>query len=143
MENKKINFIPGLGEQPSDYKALSSYLNIIKINWNNIKINVGRVDTLAGFSMGAVLACDYALKQKVKTLILCSMTPGAETLKDVRADKIIFIVGEKEKWVIKDIKRSAKTLPHKNFQIIVVPKADHKITGIYRKKLLEVVNKLK
>lgn len=65
-----------------------------------------------------------------------------KSLKKVKADKIIFLIGEKEKWVIKDTKRVLETVKNRA-KIIVIPKADHKITGDYRKKLIEVVGKLK
>ncbi len=140
LKIKKINFIPGLGEKLKDYGVLSKYLNIVDVDWNDGKIKIGKVDILAGFSMGAVLACEYSIKHKLKILILCSTTPGAETLKKVKADKVIFMAGEKEKWLIKDIKRISKTLPKKTIrEIIIIPKADHKITGNYLKELLSTL----
>jgi len=132
--NKKI-FFCGLGEQPSAYKLLSKYLNIISIDWNKIRLPKFKVNTAVGFSMGAILACEYALKRKVKNLILCSMTTGVETLNKVKADNIIFIVGEKEKWVQKDTERLTRDLKN-TWQIIVVPKAGHKIDRNYTKLLL-------
>ncbi len=140
MKNK-INFIPGLGEKPKEYKALSKYLNIVDIDWNNGKVRFGKVDTLIGFSMGAVIACEYSTKHKLKNLILCSLTPGAESLNMVKADNIIFLVGEKEKWVLKEINRVRKTLKCKN-SVIVVPGSDHKITGKYQEELLQIIQKL-
>ena len=137
MKNKKINFIPGLGEKPSDYKALSKYLNIIDVDWNNCKTKIGKVDTLIGFSLGAVLAVIHAEKSKVETLILCSLTP-LENLKDVKANEIIFIVGSKEKFCLENIRRVYKTLKCKK-RIIIIPKAGHRITGEYREKLLELI----
>ncbi len=138
---KKINFIPGLGEKPREYKALSKYLNIVDIDWNKGKMNIGKVDVLVGFSIGAELACDYTLKHKVKTLILCSLTPGSETLVNIKADKVIFLVGGKEKWVLKDLERVRKTLECKN-SVTIVPGVGHRITGQYQKKLLEIVGKV-
>ena len=72
---KKINFIPGLGEKPRDYKALSKYFNIVNIDWNNGKTKLGKIDTLIGFSLGGIIAMMHAEKSKVKTLILCSIPP--------------------------------------------------------------------
>jgi len=140
--NKKVTFLYGLGEK-SEYKPLFKYFRIPKIDWNKstIKPEIGKVDTLIGFSMGAVLACEHAVDSKVKTLILCSMTTGVETIDDVKADRIIFIIGEKEKWVIKDTKRLVKDLKC-DYEIIIVPKADHWIMGNYKRKLLETVNNL-
>jgi predicted esterase len=136
--NKKI-FFCGLGEQPSAYKSLSKFLDIVPIDWNNIKLPKYKVETAVGFSMGAILACEYAIKHKVKNLILCSMTTGVETLKNVKADKITFIVGEKEEWVIKDMKRLIKDLKY-NCHMFIVPKANHRINKEYLKILLKVVN---
>ena|ERR1700733_11926530 len=140
MTNKTI-FIPGLGERAKQYVTFSKYMKIHDIDWNNIKLPKGTYDTLIGFSIGAILACECTLKHKVKTLILCSMTSGVETLAKIKTDKVTFLVGEKEKWCLTDIKRVAKTLKCE-WQIIVIPKADHRITGNYRKKLLEVANGL-
>ena len=64
------------------------------------------------------------------------MTTGVESLKDVKADKIIFLIGEKEKWVIKDTKRLLKTVKNRA-KIIVIPKADHKIDNNYKNVLLQ------
>lgn len=141
-KDKRIQFLPGLGEKPREYKRLSKYLKTLDVDWNTGKITppIKKTDVLIGFSMGAVLACEYALKYKVKTLILCSLTPMVESLKKVKADQIIFMVGEKEKWVIKNIERVSKTLTCKK-SIIVVPKADHRITGAYQKKLLDIIKK--
>ena len=137
-KNKKILFIPGLGERAKDYKHLSKYMEIYNIDWNKIRLPRGKPDILIGFSMGAALACEYAEDHKVNTLILCSLTPNINTLKGLKAREVIFIIGEKEKWAYKNNRRLAKTLRCK-WRIIVVPKADHKIVGNYRKKLLEVI----
>jgi len=129
-----------LGEQPSVYKSLSKYLDIVPINWNKIKLPTKKVSIVAGFSIGATLACDYAMKNRVKTLILCSMTPGVESLNVVKADKIIFLVGEKEDWVIKDTRRLMKKLaiPH---EIKIVKKAGHKIDANYRTTLFNIIKR--
>lgn len=142
MKNK-ITFLYGLGER-KEYKNLFKYFNIPKIDWNKCSITppLRKVETLIGFSLGGILACMHTEKSRVKKLILCSITPGVETLSKVKADEIIFLVGEKEKWVYKDSLRLTKTLRCK-WEIIVVPGADHKIVGNYRKKLLEVVKNLK
>lgn len=140
---KKIQFLPGLGEKPRNYKRLSKYLNILDVDWNTGKITprIKKSDVLIGFSMGAILTCEYALKKKVKILILCSITTGVESLKKVKADKIIFMIGEKEKWVIKDTQRVSK--PLKNKEIIIIKGADHRIIGNYQKKLIEVISNIK
>lgn len=137
---KKIKFIPGFPEQPSDYKELSRYLDIVKIDWNKPRLNFNKIKTLTTFSFGGVLALEYALRKKVDVLVLCSLTPSIETLEKVKADRVIFIVGEKEKWCLKNIRRVSKTLKCRK-SIIVVRGAGHKITGNYRKKLLEVINR--
>jgi predicted esterase len=141
MKKKQIPFIIGLGQKATQYRFFSKYFKIIQPDWNNgsiSKLKLGKPDTLIGFSLGAEIACEHALKNKIKTLILCSMTPGMESLKDVKADKIILLAGEKEKWLIKDAKRVLKTFKNKS-EIIVIPGADHKIDKKYLKKLLEIV----
>ena len=140
MKNNKIIFLYGLGER-KEYKNLFNNFIVPKIDWNKCTVTpkIGNVDTLVSFSLGALFACQHTEKHKVKTLILCSITPGAETLENVKAGKVIFLAGKKEKWVIKEIKRVAKTL-RCDWQIHIIPKAIHKITGNYRKKLLEIVN---
>ena len=136
---EKINFIPGFPEQPSRYKALSKHLNVLKIDWNNPRLHFEKgQEVLAGFSFGGILALEYALKKKVGTLVLCSLTPSIETLEKVKANKVIFLVGEKEKWCLENVRRVSKTLKC-NYSIIVVPGADHKIVGDYKEKLLEVL----
>jgi len=134
-QNKSI-FFCGLGEKPTTYKSLSKYFNIVSIDWNNIKIPKHKADIAIGFSFGGILACEYALKYKVKKLILCSMTTGMETLKDIKADEIVFLIGEKEKWVTTDIKRLLKIVKNRA-KIIVIPKADHKIDNNYKNVLLQ------
>lgn len=133
---EKINFIPGLGEKPNEYKALSKYFNIVDIDWNNGKTNLGKIDTLIGFSLGCVVACMHAEKTKVKKLILCSLTPE-ENLGKIKVDEVIFLVGEKEKFVLSNVRRIYKDLKIKK-SIVIVPKAGHKITSNYAKKLIEV-----
>lgn len=143
IKENKIQFLPGLGEKPKEYKRLSKYLKTLDVDWNTGKITppIKKTDILVGFSMGAALVCEYALKHKVKTLILCSLTPMVESLKKVKTDQIIFIAGGKEKWVLKNTERVSKTLTCQK-SIITIPGADHKITGVYQKKLLEVIGKI-
>jgi chemotaxis signal transduction protein len=59
----------------------------------------------------------------------------------VKAERVIFLVGEKEKWVLKEINRVRKTLKCKS-SVTLVPGADHAIKGNYRKALLKVVSGL-
>jgi alpha/beta superfamily hydrolase len=137
---KKIKFLHGLGDR-SYYKSLFKYFNVLDIDWNNgslSKLRLGKPEILVGFSLGCMLALMHAEKHKVKTLVLCSMSPGMESLKEVKADKIIFMAGEKEKWLIKDLKRVSKTFKNKS-EIIVIPGTDHWINKKYLKKLLEVI----
>lgn len=142
-KNKPV-FLYGLGEKKSNYKSLESHFTIPKIDWNTGKILPvinKKADTLIGFSLGGTLACQHALKHRIKNLILCSLTPGAETLERVNAGRVIFLVGEQEKWVLKDLKRMKKTLRCQSL-IIIVPNAGHSLKGRYRQKLLEVVKNL-
>lgn len=142
LKNKKIVFIPGLGERARDYEHLSKYMKIYDIDWNKIRLPRGKINILVGFSMGAALACEYAENHKIDTIILCSLTPCIETLETLKAKEIIFIVGEKEKWAYKNNLRAAKTIKCK-WKIVVVPKANHKINKDYKKALLEVIKNLK
>ncbi|MEK7116571.1 MAG: hypothetical protein AAB837_00195 [Patescibacteria group bacterium] len=137
-KNKKIVFIPGLGERARNYDRLSKYMKVYDIDWNKIRLLKGKIDILIGFSMGAALACEYAENHKIDTVILCSLTPCIETLETLKAKEIIFIVGEKEKWAYKNNLRLTKTLKCKR-RIVVVPGADHKIDKNYRNKILEII----
>ena len=134
MKKKKIQFLYGLGNR-NEYKQLFKYFDVPKIDWNNSKIKIKKCDTLIGFSLGCMLATMYAEEHKLKHLILCSPTPD-ETLKNVKADKITFIAGEKEEWVIKNIYRIAKGLKC-SWTFIKVPKADHRINKDYQKTLIK------
>lgn len=130
----KTIFIPGLGEQASKYKDLP----VVPIDWNNIKLPKTKANIVAGFSFGAILACEYAIKTKVDLLVLCSMTPGVETLKKVRAKQIIFLVGDQETWLIKDAKRLKETA--KNSRIRIVPNTGHRVSSTYKKILKDLIN---
>lgn len=136
---QKILFFPGMGEKPRDYTDLSKYMTIVNIDWNTDKYTpkIVKGDILVGFSLGCYYPLTYALRSKVKMLILCSLTP-LETLKKVKADKIIFMVGSKEKFVLENSRRLAKELKMES-QIVIVPNSGHKITGQYKKKLLELL----
>ena len=140
-KNKKIVFIPGLGERAKNYSHLSKYMKVYDIDWNKIRLPRGKIDVLIGFSMGAALACEYAEDHKIDTVILCSLTPSIDTLEGLKAKEIIFLVGEKEKWAYRNNLRLAKTLKCK-WKIIVIPGADHKINKDYKKVLLETVENL-
>lgn len=125
-------------ERAKNYRSLSKYISIFDIDWNKGSLPKGSFTTVVGFSMGAILACEYTLKTPVNTLILCSMTPLAETLASVQAQKIIFIAGEKETWCIKNYKRLKKTLSCSS-EIIVIKGEDHRISGNYRKTLIDIL----
>jgi alpha/beta superfamily hydrolase len=140
MKNK-IKFLHGLGDR-TQYKSLFKYFNVLDIDWNKgnlSKLRLGKQDVLIGFSLGCDIALMHAEKYKVKVLILCSMSPGTESLKNVKADKIIFMAGDKEKWLIKDIRRVLKTFKNKS-EVVIVPEANHKIDKKYLKMLLEVID---
>ena len=143
MMSKKILFVPGLGEKPNHYKKLSKRFNVLNIDWNKptLKLN-HHPKILIAFSFGGILVLEYSLKKKVDTLILCSLTPSIETLKKVKARKVVFLVGEKEKWELKNIRRVAKTLKCEN-SIIVISGAGHKLAGNYEKKLIDIISKIK
>lgn len=137
INNKKIPFVPGWGQKPKHYRSLSKYLNIINIDWNDGKFNVGKVDTIIGFSLGADLASWYTIKHPVKRLILCSPSPMGD-LKGVKADEIIFIVGSKETF----LKECALKLYNQRTgkkKFIIIPGGNHSITGRYKKTLLNLL----
>lgn len=137
MKNK-YQIIIGLGQKASQYKSLSKYLKIVQPDWNNSKVKIEKCDTLIGFSLGCMLACVYAEKHRIKHLILCSPTPD-ETLKKVKADKITFIVGDKETWVRENINRLTKELTC-SWKILEVSNTGHKLNRNYRKILLNSIN---
>lgn len=141
MKKNKTLFIPGLSEQANNYRSFSNYMKVYDIDWNNIKYPRGKYNTIIGFSWGAIIACIYGMKHPIKTLILCDMTTGVETLKDVKADEVIFIIGEKGKWAIKDTRRVAKTLKCK-WKMIIVPNGEHKIDKNYQKILFNTLDSL-
>lgn len=138
---KKIPFIIGLGQKASAYRSLSKYFNIIQPDWNNgslAKLKLGKPSVLAGFSLGAMIATMHAEKYKVKTLILCSPTPD-ESLAKIKADLVIFLVGEKETWCLQNIKRVVTTLPPETkWDIRFVFETGHKINKEYRKNLIAI-----
>jgi alpha/beta superfamily hydrolase len=138
-KNKKIVFIPGIGERVKDYDNFPKNIKVYNIDWNKIRLPKGKIDTLIGFSMGAALACEYAEEHEINTVVLCSLTPCIDTLEGLKTKEVIFVLGEKEKWAHKNNVRLAKTLKCK-YKIVVVPKADHKITGNYKKKLVDMIN---
>lgn len=135
----KPTFLYGLSER-KEFSHLNKYFNIPKIDWNKgtVTPKITEKKLLVGFSMGCMVACMHAEKIKVDTLILCSPTPD-ETLKNIRANKVIFIYGEKEKWVAENIHRVAKTL-NCQYTIHVVPKTSHTINKLYLKTLLTIIN---
>ncbi len=137
MKNIRINFIPGLGEKPNEYKALSKYLNIVDIDWNNGKTKLGKLDTLVGFSLGCIVACMHAEKSHVRRLVLCSLTPE-ENLGSIKVDEVVFIVGENEKFVLTNVRRIYKNLKCKK-SIVIVKGAGHKIDTNYQNTLLKVL----
>lgn len=129
----KTIFYPGLGETKKNYKSLAKHLIVADIDWNTGKSTSAKnCDTVVSFSLGAVFSIDIASKKKLKKLILCSPTPF-ESLTDCKAEQVLFIIGEKEKFLQKIFKPLCK----KNVKMIVVPNSDHKIDKNYEKILLE------
>lgn len=139
MLNKKTLFIPGMGKMPlKEKRFISKYMKVANINWNNPKLDFKGYDTIVAFSFGCVLALDYALKNKVKRLILCSPTTGIETLAKVKAEEIIFMAGSKERWVIQETDRVSATFKG-NKQFIEIEGADHQIVDNYARNLIDLV----
>lgn len=142
MKNK-VKIIIGLGQKASEYRSLSKYLDIVQPDWNNgslSKMKLGRPEILVGFSLGCMIATMHSEKVKVKTLVLCSPSPD-ETLSKVKADKIVFIYGQKESFIKENIKRISKTFKGK-IEIIEVPESGHNIDKKYQKVLLSVLSTL-
>lgn len=131
-----------MGEKPRNYEALSDRVTLVDIDWNTDQYapKINKEGILIGFSMGCYYPLTHALKHRVKNLILCSVPP-LETLANVKADRVIFLVGSKERFVLQNVRRVAKTFKSEK-QIIVISGADHQISGNYRKKLLEVIGQL-
>ncbi len=131
----KTIFYPGLGETKKNYKSLSKHLIVADIDWNTGKATSSKnCDTVVSFSLGAVFSLDISLKRKLKKLILCSPTPF-ESLGKCKAEQVIFIIGENEKFLQKVFKPLCK----KNVKMIIVPNSGHRITSQYKKKLLELI----
>lgn len=129
----KTIFYPGLGETKKNYKSLSKHLIVADIDWNTRKATSSKnCDTVVSFSLGAVFSLDISLKRKLKKLILCSPTPF-ESLDKYKAEQVIFIIGEKEKFLQKVFKPLCK----KNVKMIIVPQGDHKINKNYEKIIIQ------
>ena len=129
----KTIFYPGLGETKKNYKSLSKHMIVADIDWNTGKVTPPKnCDTVVSFSLGAAFSLDISLRKKLKKLILCSPTPF-ESLGKNKAEKVLFIIGEKEKFLQKIFKPLCK----KNVQMIIVPKANHKINKTYKKIILQ------
>jgi len=109
------------------------YLIVADIDWNTGKATSSKnCGTVVSFSLGAVFSLEIALKRKIKKLILCSPTPF-ESLGKHKAEQVIFIIGEKEKFLQKVFKPLCK----KNVKMIIVPKGGHRINKNYEKILLQ------
>lgn len=131
----KTIFYPGLGETKKNYKTLAKHMIVADIDWNTGKVTSSKnCDVVASFSLGNIFSLDVALKRKLKKLILCSPTPF-ESLGNHKAEKVIFIVGEKETF----LQKLYKPMCGKNVSMIIVPGADHKIDAHYQRILLEVI----
>ncbi|MHB1316887.1 MAG: hypothetical protein ACYCZW_03485 [Minisyncoccota bacterium] len=129
----KTIFYPGLGETKENYKSLSQHMIVADIDWNTGKATSSKnCDTVVSFSLGAVFSIDISLKKKLKKIILCSPTPF-ETLGNHKAEEVIFIIGEKEKFLQKIFRPLCKG----NVKMILVPKGDHKIDKVYKEVILK------
>lgn len=127
-------FYPGLGETKKDYQSLAHHMNIADIDWNTGKATSARgCDTVVSFSLGNVFSLDIALKKKLKKLILCSPTPF-ESLGKHKAQEVIIIVGEKEKFLQKIYQ---PLCTKQQVKMIIVPKAGHKINATYENIILQ------
>lgn len=128
----KAIFYPGLGETKENYKSLAQHMIVADVDWNTVKATPAKdCDTVVSFSLGAVFSLEAALKKKLKKLILCSPTPF-ESLRNHKAEEVIFIIGEKEVFLQKIFKPLCKG----NVRMIIVPGGDHKIDKRYREVIL-------
>jgi len=141
MKNKSVTFLYGQGLK-KDFKQLEKYFYVPKIDWNTWEVKIPKgTEILIGFSMGATLACEYCLTHKIEHLILCSLMPGIETLKKIKAKNVIFLVGEEEGWTLSEVRRVYKTVKSKK-SLVVIPKGRHDISGTYQKKLIETIENI-
>lgn len=62
--------------------------------------------------------------------------------KKVKADRIYFLIGDEEGWVIKDTRRLLKTVKDRA-KIIIIPKTNHKINKNYLEVILNVLKSTK
>lgn len=136
---KKVLFFPGLGEKASDYKGiLPKFIRVAKINWNTGKYapRIDNYDTVVSFSLGTFFPLEYARKKKIKKLVLCSPTPF-ETMKGLKVGEVVFVVGQKEKFISENVRRIAKEV---NTRVLIVKNGDHKIEDKYLKTVVSVLN---
>jgi hypothetical protein len=135
----KTIFYPGLGETKKNYQSLAKFLTVAEVDWNTGKTKPAKLskdcDAVVSFSLGAVFSLEIASKRKLKKLILCSPTPF-ESLGKHHAGEVIFIIGEKEKF----LQKIFKPLCGKNVRMIIVPKGDHRITKGYEQVLLRTLH---
>jgi dienelactone hydrolase len=143
---RKPLFIHGLGEQARNYRSFSRYFDIYNIDWNRpLMDQIAKIsrkyDTIIGFSWGAVAACLYAGQNPVKCLILCSMPSGADAsyMASLKAEKVFFLFGQKEKWPAKDNHRITKRMKKQATRQIIVPNEGHRITKPYLKTILQTI----
>ena len=133
----KTIFYPGLGETKENYRLLSRHMVVADIDWNTGKATSAKGhDVVVSFSLGAVFSLDIASKQKLKKLILCSPTPF-ESLGKHKAEQVIFIIGEKEKF----LQKIFEPLCNRNVKMVIVPKGGHKITKTYMQIVLSCIAK--
>lgn len=138
MKLKPI-FYPGLGETKRNYRSLSKYLRIADIDWNTGKTTpAGDCNTIVSFSLGVVFALHVATRKKLRKLILCSPTPF-ESLGKYRADEVVFVIGEQEKF----LQEIFKPLCKGSVRMVIVPGADHKINRVYQNILLDLLDDAK
>ena len=57
----------------------------------------------------------------------------------LKAENVVFLFGEKEKWMVKDNRRVVKRMKKQHPRRIVVPKEGHGITKPYLEKILEAI----
>lgn len=145
MKSNKIIFFPGLGESSHKYDVFSKYMKIADINWNTGEYipKISQENIVITFSLGAIFPLEYIQKNKLRKIVLCSPTPFEDVGK-AKTEQIVFIAGSKEKFILQNIKRVVKNLPKKiKSEIIVIPKAGHRITGQYQKKLIKLIKELR
>lgn len=135
---KNTLFFPGLGETPKTYKKYTDTYDIAKIDWNTGETTPYEgYKNIVSFSLGCVFSLDAGANESVNKLILCSPTPF-ESLGDVKAKEIYFVIGETEDFSINIFK---PLLKDPRVKMLLVPNGEHRYDDEYHKIVSEIITK--